>query len=164
MDQSSHFFRSPRLPVRLVLVSSSEQVHGVLRSIFAHSNWRLDSTFSCEEAVAQLRGNAAAVVICDRELPDGNWRRLLEATESLPLPPKVIVMSNQADESLWAEVLRHGGYDLLTKPWKSRDILKVVSLALRAWDSAFGPARKFGRSAVSDASPIAATAVHSMAG
>jgi hypothetical protein len=42
-------------------------------------------------------------------------------------------MSNQADESLWAEVLNLGGYDVLPKPLVRDEVKRVVTLAWQNW-------------------------------
>jgi DNA-binding response OmpR family regulator len=43
------------------------------------------------------------------------------------------VTSRVADDSLWAEVLNLGAYDLLMKPFDLTEVFRVVSLAWRHW-------------------------------
>jgi hypothetical protein len=62
-------------------------------------------------------------VICERSLPDGEWKDLLGKT------PRLIVTSYAADESLWAEVLNLGGYDVLAQPFDEQEVRRVVALA-----------------------------------
>lgn len=63
------------------------------------------------------------VVLSEADLPDGNWKDVLEyvalsASEHYQLvPPQVIVISRLADERLWTEVLDRGAFNLLTKPF-----------------------------------------------
>jgi len=59
------------------------------------------------------------VILCDSELPDGNWKDLLVAVAGIQSPPLAIVISRLADEYLWAEVLNLGDYDVLAKPFNS---------------------------------------------
>ena len=48
----------------------------------------------------------------------------------MPAPPLLIVISQLADEHLWAEALNLGVYDVLAKPLDDIEIVRVLSLAL----------------------------------
>jgi FixJ family two-component response regulator len=66
-------------------------------------------------------------------LPDGRWQDILSSVTDADNPPCLIVSSNLADERLWAEVLNEGGYDLLPKPFESKEVTRVISLAWLHW-------------------------------
>ena len=71
-------------------------------------------------------------VRCERELPDGSWRDLFQfLATKLKNPPPLVVVSRQADEALWAEVLNLGGYDVLTKPFDGEEVNRVMTMARR---------------------------------
>ena len=40
-----------------------------------------------------------------------------------------IVTSRLADDALWAEVLNVGGYDLLLKPFRAEEVIRMVHAA-----------------------------------
>ena len=42
-------------------------------------NWTIKPVQTCAEALAALRRSKCAAVLCEKELPDGNWRDLLES-------------------------------------------------------------------------------------
>ncbi len=86
---------------------------------------------TCREALRKISECAPAVVACERELPDGSWRDLVSLIHKLKDQPPVIVMSRNADERLWAEVLNLGGYDVLAKPLEKREVSRVVAMACR---------------------------------
>lgn len=83
------------------------------------------------EAPRLLHKTSVQVVICERDLPDGSWRDVLESTAGLQDPPAVIVTSRLADDRLWLEVLNAGGYDVLAKPWDRREARRTITLARR---------------------------------
>jgi hypothetical protein len=60
------------------------------------------------------------VVVCEATLPDADWRQVLGRTSTLKNTPRVIVVSSQADESLWAEVLNLGGFRTGTTSGKGK--------------------------------------------
>ena len=95
--------------------------------------WQTQRAANFLKFLIQLDGSHPGVVICERDLPDGNWRDVLEVTASLPHPPPVIVISRLADEYLWSEVLNLGGYDLLAKPLDKQELSRTLKLAWGRW-------------------------------
>jgi DNA-binding response OmpR family regulator len=84
-----------------------------------------------------LRDQNVPVLLCERDHADGNWEDLLNATARLPTPPKVIVFSRLADDSLWAMVLNLGGFDLLITPFEAEEVLRVTFAAWSRWEYDF---------------------------
>jgi len=96
-------------PVSVLLASPLEEDHASLREILTQSRRKLFETGTCQEARGLTRRNGVPVVICERTLPDGDWRTLLGATVEMPQRPQLIVTSRVADHHLWADVLGLGG-------------------------------------------------------
>ena len=136
MITSSGHMRLPAQQVATLFVSASVAEHAALNRIFSRSNWKLHSAYTSHEALAILGRDIIPVVICQQDLPDGNWKLLLERTKALPAAPRFIVSTRDVNEHLWGDVLQRGGYDLLAMPWDSREVLKVIALAWRSWEFA----------------------------
>ncbi len=119
--------------VTVLVVSPSEDDHALLESIFDHYNCKIHGARTCREALAFLRENPMPVLICECCLPDGKWKDILNAVASMIDPPRLIVSSRHADDCLWAEVLNLGGYDVLMKPFDTKEVSRVVSLAWQHW-------------------------------
>jgi DNA-binding NtrC family response regulator len=134
-------------PVKVLLVSPLEEDHCSLRGILSRSKWKLYSARSCREALALMREHAIPVAICERNLPDGDWKTLLDALVDLPHQPRLIVSSHHACDYLWAEVLNLGGYDVLSTPFDHAEVCRVTFLA---WHSS-----KFARERVCLPQPAA---------
>ena len=66
------------------------------------------------------------------DLPDGDWKLVLNGFDSLPMPPNLIVTARVANDELWAEVLNLGGYDVLAQPFDTQEVYRVVFLAWHA--------------------------------
>lgn len=119
--------------VSVLLVTPSECDHMVFRRIFSHTNWTLRHVPTRREGMLELQRNPVPVVVCESHLPDGTWRDLLDWFPMLPIPPLMIVTSDSADTSLWAEVLNLGAYDFLAKPFNQSEVIQIVSLAWLYW-------------------------------
>jgi DNA-binding response OmpR family regulator len=140
-----------RKVVTVLSVSASEADHRALGHVFRHTNWTLLEARTCNEAVEVLNREPVPVVICDHSLPDGRWTDILEKLPQLPAQPVLIVSSRLADDSLWAEVMGSGGYDVLEKPFNQSELVRVVSLAWLAWkDRSARVARTGGTSAANE--------------
>ena len=104
-----------------------------LRSILERSNWTLHTATTVAEAMRQAKQNVTPVILCECELPDGNWKDLLQAFADSDEPPQLVVTSRLADCDLWAEVLNLGGFDVLSKPFNAAEVFRVLSAAWRHW-------------------------------
>ena len=107
--------------VLLICPPGSDVLAGMLRA----GNCAVRTTNSFREACGQLSSDSNPVVICERSLPDGDWKDLVGKT------PRLIVTSHAADEALWAEVLNLGGYDVLGQPFDELEVRRVVAMAGR---------------------------------
>jgi DNA-binding response OmpR family regulator len=104
-----------------------------LLEILNDTDWTLYWNTTSEDAAETLRRRRIGVVLCDRDLPSGDWKDVLATTESLASPPPLIVTARFANERLWAEVLSLNGYDVLTKPFDTDEVIRALSLAAQAW-------------------------------
>jgi DNA-binding NtrC family response regulator len=85
------------------------------------------------DGLAGLHTIAVPVVICERKLPDGSWKDLVQRISSFEPPPLVIVSDWNADDRLWADVLSAGAYDLLPEPFEVDEVIRSLSLAIQYW-------------------------------
>jgi len=92
------------------------------------------------DALRCLGRGPIPLIVCDRDLPDGNWKLLFEQTETEARPPRFIVSSRLADDYLWVEVLNSGGQDVLRTPFVAREVRLAVESAWNAWHSQWAPA------------------------
>jgi DNA-binding response OmpR family regulator len=92
-------------------------------------SWVVEQVQTCAEALAVLRHSRCAAVLCEKDLPDGDWRDFLTRVAQLGQGPPVIVMSRAADESLWVDVLANGGFDVVAKPLDPTEVRRVMRCA-----------------------------------
>ena len=62
------------------------------------------------------------------------WQELLQDVSELPPPrPRFVIASRLADDRLWSEALNLGAYNVLAKPFDSKEVFWVVSHAWLDW-------------------------------
>jgi DNA-binding NtrC family response regulator len=118
----------------LLTVSACRGNHVFLKQVFRDTNWELREARTYRDALMILCTDRMPVVICESCLPDGNWKDILSQVAVLPDAPRLIVTSREPDESLWAEVLNMGGYDVLATPFEKDEVIRVVSRAWQSWE------------------------------
>ena len=106
-----------------VLVVCSSAGADMLVGMLTAGNCVVRTVNGFREACGHLSNAGNPVVICEKSLPDGEWKDLLGKT------PRLIVTSHAADEALWAEVLNLGGYDVLAQPFDEQEVRRVVAMA-----------------------------------
>jgi DNA-binding response OmpR family regulator len=119
----------PSLRPRILSVSPALEDHADLRRILDPSVWEVLAANSLAEALPLLQQERIILAICERTLPDGSWRGLVEPASAAPSPCLIVVSSRLADDQLWMEVLGQGAFDLLAKPFDEPQVLHVVSAA-----------------------------------
>ena len=71
-----------------------------LRTILEAGDWNVREAASYDEAANLMEDGPPAVIACDAELPDGDWKDLFHLAAALENPPPVVVVSRHADERL----------------------------------------------------------------
>ncbi len=128
-------------PAAILLVSPSPEDRALLRTILRKSGHRIRETRTLHEAITALCLDRMSVIICERHLPDGDWKDVLGLIAPLGEPPCLIVTDADAEDGFWAEVLNLGGYDVLMQPLCHEEVSRVVALACDHWEREHEAAR-----------------------
>src|SRR5713226_6737155 len=92
-------------PVVSLAVSPYEADLSFLQRMFDDADWKLFTAHTYKEGMAELSRELIPVVLCECQLPDGNWKDVLSRLAPMLEPPRLIAVSHHADERLWLEVL-----------------------------------------------------------
>jgi DNA-binding response OmpR family regulator len=130
------------------MISGSSEDCLSLRSILSHTNWLVHWVADRYEALLFLQEHDVPVILCPKELPDGDWSELLDAVRCFPNPPNVLVYSDRADRRFGIAVLNAGGYDWLLTPLQQDEVLRAISMACRAWHHDARQRQNFGAAAM----------------
>jgi DNA-binding response OmpR family regulator len=78
------------------------------------------------EVLSAVGVHGAAALVCDDGLP---WRDIVSHLADNCQPPRLIIVTADHDQSLFAEALNRGAYDVLTKPFSAKEAEWVISCA-----------------------------------
>ena len=104
-----------------------------LQHKFEEANWKLYVARTIRGALMQLSRVRVSIVICERQLPAGNWKDVLSHLAPLVDRPNLIVVSRQVDGRLWSEVVNQGAFDLLATPFREAELAFVIGSAWLNW-------------------------------
>ena len=112
-----------------------DQDYHALADVLTGTEWKLcpGTQWTLAAAKDVSEGASVPIVVCERESEAGGWKDVLDALRRFPSPPLLIVASRTADEHLWAEALNLGAYDVLSKPYYSAEVVRVLSMAWLHW-------------------------------
>jgi DNA-binding NtrC family response regulator len=116
-------------------IGSSVEDLSFLEDRFKEAKWTLYTARTYREALRELSWNRMPVVFCECPVPEGSWKDVLGQLALMPDRPRLIVFSRHADETLWAEVLNLGGYDLLATPFREPELVFTIGMAWLDWKS-----------------------------
>ena len=121
--------------VKLLAVTQDPDAWHSLRDIADRLGWMLFWAPSCDKAVKLLDHYGMPLVICDRDLPGEDWRKVIQRIGSSKRRVCVLLASTVCDDFLWKEVTQHGGFDVLLKPFDAERVARTVKFAWswRGW-------------------------------
>jgi DNA-binding NtrC family response regulator len=125
---------APRITIVALVVSDHDRE--ILTCISAHEPVDIHFAESHADAWESLNRLNSPVLLYDRDWPNKEWRTAVQTFASSPRRSCVILASRVADDYLWQELIRCGGYDLLAKPFRAADVTRSLKLALSYWRSA----------------------------
>jgi CheY-like chemotaxis protein len=122
--------------ITVIGLAFTDKDRGVLAEVCSRKQWNVLFADTCDQARAALDQVKAPVILCDRDLPGGEWRDVVQVLASSPHRACVILISRVVDDYLWSEVVQRGGYDVLLKPLREEDVVRAVRLAWSYWNTA----------------------------
>jgi DNA-binding NtrC family response regulator len=116
-----------KLPV-LIVTSQMEDVDE-LRSILEGTPWDLSDASHLEDPSVAIKAAAPPILLFDRNTADGAWQVTMKRIIKSRRGVCVVLLSNVGDQYLWDEVVQHGGFDLLTRPFRKEQVLSTLMFA-----------------------------------
>ena len=113
--------------LEVILANGNRDDRSSLEGVLAGTPWVVVEA-DPPEIEHVVREAAVPIVICDRDRSDC-WRTMIRALIKARRDVCVIVLTNDADAQLSGEVVRCGGFDLLTRPFDRRQVLPMLVFA-----------------------------------
>lgn len=115
--------------VSVLVASTCREDAAWFEVVLGEAGWQFHCAHRIEDAVAFIRKRGTIVLVAEPGLPAGNWKAMLARLIEEGHPSALVVVSHEADERLWSQVLRLGGLEGLPKPFRDDDTTRTLALA-----------------------------------
>jgi len=121
----------PEARVKILVISMLLEDSFFLERLAKEREWRLVFTNSPREAFTLASRAHFDLILCDRNQPGYPWREVVSRLADTSPGSCVLLVSPVKDDYLWSEALQNGGYDVLVRPLREKNVLHSVEAALR---------------------------------
>ena len=130
--------------LRLLLVTRDDDLCCSVQNAAARCGWQMRRARSVEQNMPVLDEFRAPLVIYDWNPEEGDWRFGVDCLTARPDHPCVLLASPVVDQYLWAELVRHGGFEIIPRSANMDELIRIVRFARRSSD-VMGGGRSFSR-------------------
>ena len=117
----------PEAAPTVLAITDSPSDRALLRRMIESAGWKIAIAEDLESALEVCKSQAIEVALYDRDLQQVDWRQAVERLAQQRC--RVILASFVADDYLWDEVILHGGFDILAKPFREDEVLHTLRFA-----------------------------------
>lgn len=119
--------RAKASALEVILANGNGDDRSSLQGVLAGTRWVVKD--ACPPEIENVvREAAVPIVICDRD-PSDAWRSTIRSLTKTRRDVCVIVLSSESNERLSDEVVRCGGFDMLTRPFERQQVLPMLLFA-----------------------------------
>lgn len=115
---------------KILIIDDEENMRHVLSSILELEGFLVVTAENGQEGLRILEEQNNSLVICDLKMPGIDGIQVLGEIKKRSSEATVIMMSAYATVDTAVSAMKLGAYDFITKPFKSSEILKVITNAL----------------------------------
>jgi RND family efflux transporter MFP subunit len=117
--------------VRVLVITRDDRFSTSVHDAAAACGWEIQHTGTVEHGLDVLREFPASVAIFDWPAPEEDWRPAMDRLSALPDHPCLLLASPVGDQYLCAEVVRHGGFDVMPRSASQDRIIGNIRFAAR---------------------------------
>jgi FixJ family two-component response regulator len=129
--------------IRVPLGSGRDDDYVALQALLQGTPWMPIQAANWSDTVKLARQVDAPVILYDRDLPGLEWQKGIPRLVGASSTPCLILLSDVSDPYLWDELVRHGGFDVLTRPFQREEVLAMLDFAYTHWKTRW-PSRPNG--------------------
>ncbi len=112
---------------RILAIDDEQNIRRLIRDELGLEGFYVETASSGEEGLEKLNGQSFDVVLLDIKLPDLNGIEVLRKISPRIPPPEVIMITGYGDIQSAVQSMKLGARDYITKPFKLRELLALIS-------------------------------------
>jgi DNA-binding NtrC family response regulator len=116
---------------RILIIDDEKLIRESLTHLLADAGYRVEVASRVDDAKIQIAKEVYDLILIDLRLPDGSGIDLMRHIhDQIDYAPLCIMMTAYGSVDTAVEAMKYGAYDYINKPFKSKEILLIVKLAL----------------------------------
>ena len=115
--------------IRLLVVTPDDAWYFSVRTAAVHCGWELWKAGSVDEGLGLLDELGATLVIFDWNPEGDDWQPAVDRFAARADHPCILLASKVLDDHLLAEVVRHGGFDAISRSSTEEHLVRSVRFA-----------------------------------
>ena len=117
---------------QLIIVDDDFDLRDSLEAYFDTPEFNVISFSSGKTLLENLPNNFNGVIVCDLKMPEMSGLQVLEALQSVPDSPPVILMTAFGDVPIAVKAMNLGAYDFIEKPFEPTIMREKILQAANA--------------------------------
>jgi DNA-binding response OmpR family regulator len=120
---------APGAIIRLLVVTQDDNLYLSVHGVATECGWETRMVRTVERGLQALDEFPASVAIYDWPGTEEDWRFEVDRLTARPDHPSVLLASPVDDEYLCAELVRHGGFDVIPRSADADRLIRNVQFA-----------------------------------
>ena len=113
----------------VLLASERDDDYQRLQALLQDTKWSVERALSWGEVSSFCGRVVSPVVLVDRHFQGSNWRSTVSSLLNPAASRCLILLSDVSDSYLWNELVQHGGFDVLARPFERSEVLRTLAFA-----------------------------------
>ena len=123
----------------VLLASERNDDYQTLHALLQDTKWSVARALSWGEVSSFCGRVASPVVLVDRHFQGSDWRFTLSSLLNTTANCCSILLSDVSDPYLWNELVQHGGFDVLTRPFEQAEVHRTLAFAQKHFEAGWPP-------------------------
>jgi len=123
----------------VLLASERDDDYQKLQALLHDTKWSVARALSWGEVSSFCGRGVSPVVLVDRHFQGSDWRFTLASLLNTTANCCLILVSDVSDPYLWNELVQHGGFDVLTRPFEQAEVHRTLAFAQKHFEAGWPP-------------------------
>ena len=123
----------------VLLASGRDDDYVTLQALLQDTKWSVARALTWAEVSSFCGRVASPVVLVDRHFQGSDWQFTLSSLLHTTANCCLILLSDVSDPYLWNELVQHGGFDVLARPFEPAAVHRTLTFAQRHFEAGWPP-------------------------
>ena len=119
---------------KILIIDDDLDMCKLLSHYLQRKGFETDMAHSGSKGLAKVKDGAFDMILCDFRLGDMNGKEVLQEIKKINSAIIVIIITGYSDVKMAVEIIRHGGFDYITKPLIPEEVMNVIHRAFEELD------------------------------